>query len=65
MSVQAGNRQQLGRQVRMLKRRTERLKSEIIVDRVEIAEVRAGAMENRQRIIDLEDRVDDLEGTGE
>ncbi len=62
----------------LLKQRTERLKNEILINRSNISDVRdgamanateivlvkAGAIENRQRILSIEGRVDDLEGTG-
>ena len=78
MSVPGGNKRSSARYVMLLKQRTERLKNEILINRsnisdvrdgamanaTEIALVKAGAIENRQRIVNVEDRVDDLEGTG-
>lgn len=48
----------------MLKQRTERLKSEIIATNTELDSVKGNAQQNRQRVIALEVRVDDLESTG-
>lgn len=78
MSVPGGNKRSSARYVMLLKQRTERLKNEILINRsnisdvrdgamanaTEIALVKAGAIENRQRILSIEGRVDDLEGTG-
>jgi len=76
MSVPGKSRRNLARYIVLLKQRTERLKDEILINRgdisdvldrtmenaTEMALVKAGALENRQRVVDLEDRVDDLEG---
>ena len=78
MSVPGGNKRSSARYIMLLKQRTERLKNEILINRsnisdvqgramenaTEIALVKAGAIENRQRTVNVEDRVDDLEGTG-